>query len=120
MSCGTTEAFELVIGDDYLGVHSRGITVDFCAIPEFTIGSVEAKMGFDDSEGHTLIVTGGTVTDNEDGTWKAQIDITKVQSATLTPGIYDWSVEVTEGGYEYTVAKSINSRTKIRWVAKQT
>lgn len=120
MSCGTTEASELVIGDDYRGIHSKGLTVTFCAIPNFTVAGCEAKMGFADDNGNTLIVTGGSVTDNGDGTWTAEIDITKTESATLPAGIYSWSVEITEGGYEYTVAKSINTQTKIRWVAKQT
>lgn len=110
----------IVIGDDYLAVNGKSITTDFDAIANFTVGDCEAKMGFDDGKGNTLIVTGGDVTDNGDGTWKASIDITKTQTGTLSPGNYDWSIEIVDGGTEYTVAMSLIPQDKLKVVAKQT
>lgn len=121
MTCpDLSESKILVIGDDYLATNGRSITVDFCEIDNFTPASCEAKLGFDDGEGNTLLITGGVVTDNGDGTWKASVDITNVESSTLEAGDYNWSLEVSESGVEYTVARNRLQNQRIKWVDKQT
>lgn len=118
MTCGNTTASQLVIGDDYLVSNSRAIIVNVCSVTGMTTAA-SAKIGFADNA-NTLEITGGVITDAGNGIWVIQFNVTKEQTASLPPGRYDWSVELSQSGKEITVAKSISYETKIQWVKKQT
>lgn len=118
MTCGNTTASQLVIGDDYLVSNSRAIIVNVCSVTGMTVDATP-RLGF--SKGNeTLTITDGSVVDAGNGIWVIRFNISRTDSEGLTPGMYDWSVELSQGGKEVTVAKSISYETKIEWVRKQT
>jgi hypothetical protein len=114
LSCTTEQATVLVKGYDYKGNNGRGITIDFCAVEEFVVGSCTGQLGFSDGT-NTLLVTGGVASDNGDGTWKLQFDIDQADTTSLTAGRYAWQVSLIQGGEEILVGRSTNSREEIVW-----
>lgn len=119
-------ATDLIIGDDYLAANGREIYWTFTKPTGTTIASSTCKLGFKRvvvvdgvSTTYELVVT-GTVTDAGSGNVKCSFDITKTQSAKLTEGDYDWSLEyIGDAGEEITSARH-SKRGKARWVSKQT
>lgn len=116
---GTLE--ELIIGDDYLLANGRALEWVFDEITGITTAG-EVHFGLQDAlTGDEVYVnTAGTITDLGDGTFKAIIEIPKAALTALTPGQYDYSVQVVEGTTEITIAKNRQIRTRVRLVAKQT
>lgn len=114
----TVDVEFLIIGDDYKADNERTINFTFDAIPDFTLAAV-GKMGFDNDE-DSLLVEGGTLTDNEDGTWTVSFEIDQADTTGLTPGNYNWSIEISEGGEEVTVGRNDTKVEQIKWVEKYT
>lgn len=108
----------LIIGDDYKGDNDRSIDLTFDAISDFTTAAI-GKLGFT-SRDDSLLVTGGVVVDNEDGTWTVSFEIDQADTAGLTPGSYNWSVEISQGGEEITVGRNETKVEQIQWVEKHT
>ena len=119
MACTPTDVTQLVIGDDYLAANGRALTATFCEPSNMTPAECTARLGFANSQ-DTLVITGGVVADNDDGTWSVQFSWNDTDTQSLTPGRYDWSIEIVQGTTEITVAKSISYETRIDWVTKQT
>lgn len=110
---------ELVLGDDYLTSNGRALEWTFPAIAGFTT-SATGKLGLRSDCNNELILTNGVVTDVGGGDWKVTFDVLGTDTENLTPGNYDWSVEITQGGVEVTIAKNTMVRTMTRMVEKQT
>lgn len=112
---------ELVIGDDYLAANGRALEWTFSEISGITTSAV-GRFGLADAATGTEVYqnTSGTVTEPTAGTFKVSFDIPKAALASLPPGDYNWSVQVTEGSYCITLAKNRQNRTRVKLVTKQT
>ena len=111
----------LIIDDDYLAANGRALEWTFDGITGFTT-SATGKFGLEKANDPTkaAIVTGGVVTDEGGGTWKVSYDIENTDLTALTPGEYDWSVEISEGGVLITTIKNQQNKTRVTLLAKQT
>lgn len=116
---GTLE--ELIIGDDYLSANGRALEWVFDEIAGIT-ASGTAKFGLQDAitGEETYTNTTGAIEDLLDGTFKAIIEIPNTALTSLTPGNYDYSVEVSESSKKITIAKNRQIRTRVKVVEKQT
>lgn len=112
---------ELVIGDDYLAANGRALEWTFSEISGITTSAV-GRFGLADAATGTEVYqnTSGTVTEPTAGTFKVSFDIPKAALASLPPGDYNWSVQVTEGSYCITLAKNRQNKTRVKLVTKQT
>ena len=112
---------ELIIDDDYLAANGRALQWSFNEITGITT-SATAKFGIKDVKTGLEVYTNtsGIVTEPTSGTFLASFDIVKTALSALTPGEYDWSVEVTEGAVEITIAKNRQNKTRVKLVEKQT
>jgi len=112
---------ELIIGDDYLAANSRALEWTFSAIVGFTTsatGKFGIKNANDGAEVYTN--TSGVVTDIGGGNWKVSFDVPRTALASLTSGVYDYSVEITEGGTEITILRNRQIKYRVAVVDKQT
>lgn len=111
----------LIIDDDYLAANGRALEWTFTGITGFTT-SATGKFGLEKANDptKTAIVTGGVVTDEGGGTWKVSFDILNTDLTALTPGEYEWSVEISEGGVLITTIKNQQNKTRVTLLAKQT
>ena len=106
----------LVIGDDYLTAQDRGFQF-IITDPGMVAATSTCKLGFNSATKGSFEVS-GTITDNG-STWTLDFDVTAADSASLLPGLYDWSAHVADA--------STNKQTRIRstttsvyWVTAQT
>lgn len=97
----------IFIGDDYLAVHSKAFTWDINAIPGLTAATAIVKFGGVNALlGKSWLVT-GTATDLGGGRWRLTAQMDDTVTGLLLPGLYDWTVEVSNaGGTEMTVVYS--------------
>lgn len=111
----------LIIDDDYLAANGRALEWTFDGITGFTT-SATGKFGLEKANDptKTAIITGGVVTDEGGGTWKVSFDILNTDLTALTPGEYEWSVEISEGGVLITTIKNQQNKTRVTLLAKQT
>lgn len=112
----------IIIGDDYKVSNSRAFEWTFEAIDNFTPASCSVKFGgkLPNDQTEAFLVEDGTVSNLGGGLWKAVVELDKDDTEGLTAGLYDWSVEVTEGGEEVTIARNNSNNTRVRLVEKQT
>ena len=106
----------LVIGDDYLTAQDRGFQF-IITDPGMVAATSTCKLGFNSATKGSFEVS-GAITDNG-STWTLDFDVTAADSASLLPGLYDWSSHVADA--------STNKQTRIRstttsvyWVTAQT
>src|SRR5690606_8080563 len=104
----------------YLAANGRALEWTFDEITGITT-SATGKFGLKDALTGTEVYvnTTGTVTDLGSGTFKVSFDITNAALNALSPGKYDWSVEVLEGSYKITVARNRQIKTRVDIVEKQ-
>lgn len=115
----------IVIGDDYNKANNRSFKWTFDAIPGFNIGVCTGKFGAKHSSNpsaYSFLVTApaGDITDLGGGRWQVEFEIDHTKTDELPQAFYDWSVEITEDGEEITIAKSRDTRDRVRLVHKQT
>lgn len=113
----------IVIGDDYSAANGRAFSWTFDAITGFTVGSCTAKFGLKHATNPTAysaLVTAATVTDLGSGRWSVSFDVDKTDTASLPQAHYEWSVEIIHSGEEVTIAKSEETRDRVKLVTKQT
>jgi hypothetical protein len=120
-----TTPIDLIIGDDYKVANGREISFEFDAITGFTIGTAIGKFGGKKTGSETVnffLVTTGTsaITDVGGGRWKVVFEVDQTDTATKSPGPYDWSVEIAQGGEEITVGRNGDTRSRINLRVKQT
>lgn len=107
----------IVIGDDYLAsVGGRNFEWQVNAISGYTAADLTCKFG-GSKDGVGWLVT-GTVTTITGGI-SLKFDLPKAATASLEPGYYAWSVEVTTtvGGYEVT---RVVGKQPVQLMEKQT
>lgn len=113
----------IIIGDDYNAANGRAFSWTFDAITGFTVGSCTAKFGLKHATNPTAysaLVTAATVTDLGSGRWSVSFDVDKTDTASLPQAHYEWSVEIVHATDEVTVAKSEDTRDRVKLVTKQT
>jgi hypothetical protein len=113
----------IVIGDDYNAVNGRAFSWTFDAIPGFVVGSCTAKFGLKHATNpamYNALITAATVTDLGGSRWKVSFDVDKTDTASLPQAHYEWSVEIVHATDEVTVAKSEDTRDRVKLVTKQT
>jgi len=118
---GDGDLLELILETDYLAANGRALEWSFDEITGITT-SATGKFGLKDALTGTGVYVNstGTVTDLGGGTFKVSFNITNTALNGLTPGKYDWSVEVLEGSYKITVARNRQIKTRVDIVEKQT
>ncbi len=118
---GDGDLLELILETDYLAANGRALEWTFDEITGITT-SATGKFGLKDALTGTEVYvnTTGTVTDLGSGTFKVSFNITNTALNALSPGKYDWSVEVLEGSYKITVARNRQIKTRVDIVEKQT
>jgi hypothetical protein len=106
----------IIIGDDYLSSVGRNFEWQVNAISGYTASELTCKFG-GRMDGLGWLVT-GTVTTITGGI-SLKFDLPKASTASLTPGYYAWSVEVstTAGGIEVT---RVVGKQPVQLVEKQT
>jgi hypothetical protein len=101
---------QIFIGDDYLNANGRAFSWTIAEPTGFVAATSSCFFGGSNGSGATWLVT-GTITDNG-STWTLRFDMTKTDT-NLTPGLYEWTVEVkSASGVEHTV--SFGGDTKVR------
>ena len=118
---GDGDLLELILETDYLAANGRALEWSFDEITGITT-SATGKFGLKNALTGTEVYVNstGTVTDLGGGTFKVSFNITNTALNGLTPGKYDWSVEVLEGSYKITVARNRQIKTRVDIVEKQT
>jgi len=118
---GDGDLLELILETDYLAANGRALDWTFDEITGITT-SATGRFGLTNSDDGTEVYvnTTGTVTDLGNGTFKVSFDITNTALDALSPGKYDWSVEVLEGSYKITIARNRQIKTRVDIVEKQT
>jgi len=107
----------IIIGDDYLATNDRAFIWTIDEVDNFTVATAVSYLGLKKDDDNSIIKQ-GTVSDNNDGTWDLSIDLTRTDTASLEPGLYEWSVEIrSAGGTEIT---PVRYGERVRLVAKQT
>jgi hypothetical protein len=107
----------IIIGDDYLATNDRAFVWTIDEVDNFTVATAVSYLGLKKDDDNSIIKQ-GTVSDNNDGTWDLSIDLTRTDTASLEPGLYEWSVEIrSAGGTEIT---PVRYGERVRLVAKQT
>lgn len=94
---------EIIIGDDYLAANGRAFEWVVDAVDGFVVGACTCSFGGKYKDNAWLVT--GTITDNGDDTWTLSFDLEAADTATLEPGKYKWSVQVTHDGTEVTRVK---------------
>lgn len=111
----------LVLGDDYKQSNSRSLDWEFDAIPGFSIGSADGKLGIKLNDVGLLVnADSSRVTDLGGNRWKVSFDIDQVDWGGMAPGYYDYSAEIHQGGEEVTIVRNQNQRSRVLLVEKQT
>jgi len=118
---GDGDLLELILETDYLAANGRALEWTFDEITGITT-SATGKFGLKDALTGTEVYVNstGTVTDLGSGTFKVSFNITNSALDELSPGKYDWSVEVLEGAYKITIARNRQVKTRVDIVEKQT
>jgi hypothetical protein len=95
----------IVIGDDYKSANGRAFSWTADAPTGFVLATSTCKLGFE-IDGVSVVKT-GTITDAGSGDWTFTFDLLKTDTASVSPGWADWSVEcISAGGIEHTIVKS--------------
>lgn len=115
------DLLELIKDTDYLAANGRALEWTFDEITGITT-SATGRFGVKNASDGTEVYVNltGTVSDLGGGTFKVAFDIPNTAISTLTPGKYDWSVEVLEGSVKITIAKNRQFKTRVDIVEKQT
>jgi len=112
---------ELIKDTDYLAANGRALVWAFDEITGIT-ASATGRFGITnvDDGAEVYVNTTGTVTEPTAGNFQVSFDIANTAISALTPGNYDWSVEVIEGSVKITIARNRQVRTQVEVVEKQT
>lgn len=112
---------ELIKDTDYLDANGRALVWAFDEIAGITT-SATGRFGITnvDDGAEVYVNTTGTVTEPTTGNFQVSFDIINTAISALTPGNYDWSVEVIEGSVKITIARNRQVRTQVEVVEKQT
>lgn len=112
---------ELIKDTDYLAANGRALIWSFDEITGITTSAV-GRFGIENVDDGTEVYvnTTGTVTEPSAGEFQVSFDIPNAALTALTPGNYNWSVEVTEGSVKITIARNRQVRTQVEVVEKQT
>ena len=112
---------ELIKDTDYLAANGRALIWSFDEITGITTSAV-GRFGIENVDDGTEVYvnTTGTVTEPSAGEFQVSFDIPNAALSALTPGNYNWSVEVTEGSIKITIARNRQVRTQVEVVEKQT
>lgn len=112
---------ELIIGDDYLDANDRALVWTFDEIAGITTSAV-GRFGLRDAlTGEEVYVNAtGVVTEPSAGNFQVSFDIPNTALLGLTPGEYDYSTEVTEGGVQITISRNRQNKTRVKLVEKYT
>jgi len=112
---------ELIKDTDYLAANGRALIWSFDEITGITTSAV-GRFGIENVDDGTEVYvnTTGTVTEPSAGEFQVSFDIPNAALSALTPGNYNWSVEVTEGSVKITIARNRQVRTQVEVVEKQT
>lgn len=115
------ELVELIKDTDYLAANGRALVWAFDKITGITT-SATGRFGIENVDDGTKVYvnTTGTVTEPSAGEFQVSFDIPNAALSALTPGNYNWSVEVTEGSVKITIARNRQVRTQVEVVEKQT
>lgn len=112
----------IVIGDDYLATHSNAFVWNVDPLPGVSVGDASCKFG-GEGPGGTWLVTGTVTAVTVEGLpkWQLSFDLPRNATENLTKGVYDWSVEVSDGSSnEVTRVRNENFNYKATLVEKQT
>ena len=112
---------ELIKDTDYLAANGRALIWAFDEITGITT-SATGRFGITNTDdgAEVYVNTTGTVTEPTAGNFQVSFDIINTAISALTPGNYDWSVEVIEGSVKITIARNRQVRTQVEVVEKQT
>ena len=100
---------QIFIGDDYLSANGRAFQWTIAEPTGFVAATSTCSFG--GSNGTDSWLASGTITD-QGSTWLLSFDLTKTNTA-VSPGIYEWSVEVKNASNtEHTV--SFGGDTRLR------
>jgi len=109
----------IMIGDDYLASNARAFTWTIGAIAGMTVASAACKFGLWNRSKGSVIVS-GTIADAGSGTWLLSFDLLSTDTATLLPGLYEWSVEVSQDGAETTQVRNDGECHEVTLVRRST
>lgn len=118
---GDGDLLELVLGTDYLAANGRALEWTFDEITGITTSAV-GHFGIENAADGTKVYvnTAGIVTDIGYGIFQVAFDISNGALDALTPGNYDWSVEIVEGSTIITIARNRQAKTRVAVVENRT
>jgi hypothetical protein len=102
----TGQLKELIIGDDYLVANDRALVWTFPAIAGMSIGDATATLGV--RRGTFSTSWSGSVGVGAGGSWVATIQIGNDEWDGVTQGLYEYSLEITDGVNTREITRVIN------------
>jgi hypothetical protein len=114
---GLTIISPLMINDDYTTELGNAFEFNFTPPSGAEIEDITCAFGGVkvDSAGTTWLSV-GTISDNEDGSFKATFELSESDTSVLTEGFYNWTVSITYESETRTIARG----TRVRWVRRHT
>jgi hypothetical protein len=97
---------ELIIGDDYLAANGRALVWEFDPIAGMDIGDATATLGV--KRGPINVTWSGAVSVDGNGQWQAAIEIENDEWVGITPGLYEYSLEIADGVNTREITRVIN------------
>jgi hypothetical protein len=97
---------ELIIGDDYLAANGRALVWEFDPIAGMDIGDATASLGV--RRRSVNVIWTGSVSVGGNGQWVASIEIQNDEWDDITQGLYEYSLEITDGVNVREITRVIN------------
>jgi len=97
---------ELIIGDDYLVANDRALVWTFAPIAGMDIADATATLGV--KRGPINVTWSGSVSVDGNGQWQATIEIENDEWVGVTQGLYEYSLEITDGVNTREITRVIN------------
>jgi hypothetical protein len=97
---------ELIIGDDYLVANDRALVWTFAPIAGMDIADATATLGV--KRGQINVTWSGSVSVDGNGQWQATIEIENDKWVGVTQGLYEYSLEITDGVNTREITRVIN------------